>query len=58
MEQKKHVDDLHHLYTGWLKNLAFYKDELGTFSKRLEEVVKQNNKIEKANRQKQLREYL
>jgi hypothetical protein len=46
MEQKKHVDDLHHLYTGWLKNLAFYKDELGTFSKRLEEVVKQNNKIE------------
>jgi hypothetical protein len=46
MEQKKHVDDLHQLYTGWLKDLAFYKDELGTFGKRLEEVVTQNNKKE------------
>jgi hypothetical protein len=46
MEQKKHVNDLHQLYTGWLKDLAFYKDELGTFGKRLEEVVTQNNKKE------------
>jgi hypothetical protein len=46
MEQKKHVQDLHQLYTGWLKDLAFYKDELGTFVKRLEEVAALNNKKE------------
>lgn len=46
MEQKKHVNDLHQLFTGWVKDLTFYKDELGTFVKRLEEVASQNSKKE------------
>ncbi len=46
METKMHLGDLHAEFTGWIGNLLFYKDELSSLQKRLEEVVKKNNKME------------
>ncbi len=46
MESKAHVSEIHADLTNWVKELVFYKDEVKTFQTRLEEVVKQNNKME------------
>ena len=42
----KYLNDLHKQYASWTKDLAFYKDEITTFVKRLEEIVSQNTKTE------------
>jgi hypothetical protein len=36
---KVHIDDLHFEHTAWVKELAFYKEELQFFRARLEEVA-------------------
>ena len=46
MENKAHLPEAHAKMIEWVKELAFYKDELKTFQNRLEEVVKGNNKQE------------
>jgi thioester reductase-like protein len=46
MENKAHLPEAHAKMIEWVKELAFYKDELKTFQNRLEEVVTGNNKQE------------
>lgn len=46
MENKAYLTEAHAKMIEWVKELAFYKDELKTFQNRLEEVVKSNNKPE------------
>jgi hypothetical protein len=46
MENKAHLTEAHAKMINWVKELAFYKDELKTFQTRLEEVVTRNNKQE------------
>lgn len=46
MENKAHLTEAHAKMIEWVKELAFYKDELKTFQTRLEEVVTKNNKQE------------
>lgn len=40
---KEHLDVLHFEHEAWVKQLAFYKDELKTYQNRLEEIVKRYN---------------
>jgi hypothetical protein len=42
--RKVHIDDLHFENKLWLKQLAFYKDELTIFQKRLDELALRNDK--------------
>ncbi|MBK9273977.1 MAG: hypothetical protein IPM49_05470 [Flavobacteriales bacterium] len=42
----KHIGDLHFEHQVWLNRLRFYKDEIGIFEKRLEEVVTRNTTSE------------
>lgn len=37
---KEHLDVLHFEHEAWVKQLAFYKDELKTYTNRLEDIVK------------------
>jgi hypothetical protein len=46
MENKAQLTEAHAKMIDWVKELAFYKDELKTFQTRLEEVVVRNNKQE------------
>jgi hypothetical protein len=46
METRLHQQDLHQLFTQWVKNLTFYKEELAVFKNRLSEIAKANNKTE------------
>ena len=43
---EKYLNELHKEYTKWIKHLNFYKDEIGTFKHRLEEIITQNTKTE------------
>ncbi|MCU0448847.1 MAG: hypothetical protein MUC97_03245 [Bernardetiaceae bacterium] len=40
--KKVHLNDLHFNYRMWINQLAFYKEELKIFQKRLEEVAPRN----------------
>lgn len=42
----KHINDLHFEHQVWLNALSFYKEEIGIFEKRLEEVVTRNTVTE------------
>lgn len=42
-EERTHIDVLHTDHMTWLKELAFYKDELNVFNSRLSEVSSKNN---------------
>ncbi len=44
MEAKKHLTELHSERTEWLNNLQFFKDDITTLRKRLEEIVSLNSK--------------
>ncbi len=46
MESKAHLGEIHANLLTWVKDLVFYKDELKVFQTRLEEVAKQNSKME------------
>ncbi len=46
METRLHQQDLHQLFTQWVKNLTFYKEELAVFKNRLSEIAEANNKPE------------
>ncbi len=46
METRLHQVDLHQLFTQWVKNLTFYKEELAVFKNRLSEIAEANNKPE------------
>jgi predicted nucleic acid-binding Zn-ribbon protein len=46
MENKAQLTEAHAKMIDWVKELAFYKDELKTFQTRLQEVVARNNKQE------------
>lgn len=46
MEVKKHVTELHAERKEWLNTLQFYKDDIISLRKRLEEVVAANSKTE------------
>ena len=39
-----HIGDLHFDHHMWLNALRFYKDEIGIFEHRMEDIVKRNNK--------------
>ena len=43
---EKYLNELHKEYTGWAKDLTFYKEEISTFKHRLEEIITQNTKTE------------
>lgn len=47
-KQHTHVrlSDLHFEHTTWLNALAFYKDEIGIFERRLEEIASRNTAAE------------
>ena len=42
MEARKHLSELHHEHTAWVKSLEFYKDELQVLNNRLGELVTHN----------------
>jgi CBS-domain-containing membrane protein len=42
--QHKYIGDLHFDNMEWLNALQFYKEEIGIFERRLEEIVRRNNK--------------
>ena len=46
MDTKKYLSELHQEHIDWSKHLNFYKDEIGTFKHRLEEIVRANTAIE------------
>lgn len=46
MEKRAHMGEIHQNFTTWMKNLAFCKDELGTWQNRLDEVAAKNNNPE------------
>lgn len=46
MEKRAHMGEIHQNLTTWMKNLAFCKDELGTWQNRLDEVAAKNNNPE------------
>jgi hypothetical protein len=46
MEIKAHFNEIYANILSWVNDLTFYKDELNVFQTRLEEVAKQNNKLE------------
>lgn len=48
MEAKTHISDLHSEHIEWLNKLAFDKDEIQSFNKRLGEVIKANNSTDVA----------
>lgn len=39
---KRHLQDLHFDHLEWINRLRFYKDEIGIFEHRLEDIVKRN----------------
>jgi hypothetical protein len=41
-----YIGDLHFDHMEWLNSLQFYKEEIGIFERRLEEIVRRNNKHE------------
>lgn len=43
---KTHLADLHFDHMEWLNSLQFYKEEFSIFERRLEEIVRRNNKHE------------
>ena len=44
--QQKHITELHTEHLDWLKQLQFYKDDVGVLEKRLEEVAVKNTGYE------------
>lgn len=43
---RKYIADLHFDHMEWINSLKFYKDEIGIFEHRLEDIVRRNNKHE------------
>ena len=41
-----HLSDLHSEHLQWMEDLRFYKDEVGVFEHRLEEIATKNNHVE------------
>lgn len=45
-QPRLHIGDLHFAHMEWLNALAFYKEELSIFERRLEDIVRRNSKAE------------
>ena len=43
METKKYLSDLHKEHVDWSEHLNFFKDEIGSFKHKLEEIVTNNS---------------